>query len=182
MPPYIYTASGLKYVFSDPDPQSIAIEDVAHQLALTNRWGGCTREPFSVAQHSCLMVEIVKSTELKKIALLHDATEAYIGDMPRPLKVQSPEFRAFEAKAWKAIVQKFGLLVDPEEPLHPEIKKADKLSLKWEAQLFMPPAILLEHPHYSVPEPPPALEKLMVPWHWKTARSTFLARFKLLFG
>ena len=116
-PAYIYTASGLKYVFADPDPMTINIEDIAHQLALTNRWGGCTRLPFSVAQHSCLVAEMVNDPEMKKVALMHDATEAYVGDMPRPLKRLNPEYRGFEAKAWKAIVKRFKLSVDPEAPM-----------------------------------------------------------------
>lgn len=176
-PPYIYTASGNKFMFADPDPKAITIADVAHQLANTNRWSGCTRVPFSVAQHSCIVAEMVEGTTLKRLALMHDATEAYVVDMPRPLKNLIPEYREFEAIAWDAICKRFHL---PEGPLPKEIKEADSLLLAWEAETLMPP-ICHQELFIQFPSYPDKIGKLLVPWHWKTARSTFVAYYNRLF-
>jgi len=173
----IFTSSGRVYDFENPTAPMIHLEDIAHQLALINRWNGCTRVPYSVAQHSCVVAELVEDPKLKMLALMHDATEAYVGDMPSPMKHISPDFRRFEWKAWLAIAKKFRL---PAE-LPPEIKKADNLALLYEVNLFMPSAALREtFPTVEVPE---KILGIMNPaWGWQTAERTFLARYKLLSG
>ena len=176
---YIYTASGGKYDFLDPDPKMLNIEDIAHQLALTNRWGGCTQQPFSVAQHSCLVAEMVQGgLKMKRTALMHDATEALVGDMPRPLKLISPEFQEFEAIAWQVIVERFDIY--PDQKIAP-VHEADTRILAWEALLLMPPNCHAEH-FARVPDPPESMEELLKPWPWKLARSTFLSRWEEFHG
>src|SRR3990167_2002595 len=69
----------------NPDPELIIIEDIAHGLANNCRWNGHTKKFWSVAQHCCMMYDFV-SKESKLTALLHDAEEAYWGDMIKPLK------------------------------------------------------------------------------------------------
>lgn len=178
----IYTASGRLYDVLNPDPRMIVIEDIAHQLALTNRWGGASRLPISVAQHSCLVAEMVEAPptqllKLKRIALLHDAPEAYLGDVCRPLKAISPQYREYEALAWEAICKKFKLNAFT---IPMEVHHADRLMLAWEAELYMPKecyqACFMDRPSY-----PAEMEGLLAPWSWRVAKSTFLARFKLLF-
>jgi hypothetical protein len=174
----IYTASGRLYDVLKPDPKMIDIEDIAHQLALTNRWGGASRLPISVAQHSCLVAETVEGKKLKRLALMHDAPEAYLGDVCRPMKAVSPEYRKYEALAWEAINAKFKLGA-PTLPM--EIVEADRLLLAWEAELYMP-KVCYQECFISYPSYPEKMEGLLAPWSWRTAESTFLARFKLLFG
>lgn len=110
-------------------PSDINIYDIAHSLSQMCRWGGHTRTFFSVAQHSLIVAEAVEDPRLKLQALLHDATEAYLIDLPTPLKLKLPDYYKIEAIVWKAICRKFGL--DPE--LHPQVKEADYRALCTEA-------------------------------------------------
>lgn len=79
------TFSGRSVSLYDPTPEMICIEDIAHALSHVCRFGGHTREFYSVAQHSCL-VSYLAPAEWRLAALMHDATEAYLGDVIRPLK------------------------------------------------------------------------------------------------
>ena len=88
----IRTFTGKVFDLKILDPESICIEDIAHALAKTTRFGGHLKEFYSVAQHSVLMAQLVPS-ELKVEALLHDASEAYLGDMPSPFKKMMPEYK-----------------------------------------------------------------------------------------
>jgi hypothetical protein len=96
-----------------PDPGKIHVEDVAHALAMTCRYAGHCRNFYSVAEHS-LKVEIIGqvSCVIKKqllAFLLHDAAEAYLGDVTSPLKSLLPRYRELE-KRWEAAVrERFGL-------------------------------------------------------------------------
>jgi hypothetical protein len=78
----ITTVSGKVINLIDPDPSLIDIEDIAHHLALINRYNGATRVPYSVAQHSVYVAQITGNLE----GLLHDAKEYAIGDMTTPVK------------------------------------------------------------------------------------------------
>ena len=74
----------------------IALEDIAHGLAYQCRFNGQTKTFYSVAQH-CLMVADLVSDELRAAALLHDAAEAYLGDMVKPLKALIPDYGSIES-------------------------------------------------------------------------------------
>lgn len=80
--------SGVAFNFADPQPDMIRLDDIVHTLARINRWGG-NIEPvtYSVAQHSLVTAQAVKLPASRLYALLHDAAEAYIGDLPTPLKL-----------------------------------------------------------------------------------------------
>jgi len=119
---YITTYLGNKVDLINPTPDMIDIVDIAHHLAQINRYVGAARFPYSVAQHSFLMSHMV-SQENALAALLHDATEAYLGDISYPLKSLLPDYRAVEDKFWGVIAAKFGLPYD----LPPEVKRADTL-------------------------------------------------------
>jgi hypothetical protein len=159
------------------DPRSIVIEDIAHSLALTCRFNGHTREFYSVAQHSVLVSHLLESDrhpcpELALLGLLHDATEAYVGDMVRPLKLLCPQFRAFEAKIWQAIVARFGLATDTRAM--EALDWADRKLLATEARdLLGPPP----WPWCRLPEP---AEHTITPWTAEAAEAAFLARFAAL--
>lgn len=110
------------------DPESICIEDIAHGLSMTPRFGGQLDGFLSVAQHCCMVASYV-SDENKLAALLHDASEAYLGDMPSPFKKMLPDFKEQENRLMQVIADKYGF----EFPLHTEVKKADykMLNVEW---------------------------------------------------
>lgn len=133
---WIITYSGLKFYHLNPQPEMIAIEDIAHSLSLTARWTGHTKHHYSVAQHSVYASLIVKP-EFALEALLHDGSEAYLGDMNRPLKhftAAGPAYLAIEEKVEEVIFKKFGVRY----PMPPEVKEADTQMLYSEKEQLMP--------------------------------------------
>jgi hypothetical protein len=99
----------------NPDHATIDIDDIAHALSQVCRFAGHTYKFYSVAQHSveCVVVMQKMGTVDKRILLtmlLHDATEAYIGDMARPIKRRLPQYKAAENVLMSAIAEKFGLV------------------------------------------------------------------------
>ena len=97
---WFLTTTGRQFWPASPDPEQIQIEDIAHALSNLCRFGGHTREFYSVAQHSVLVSQNVPD-DLRLVGLMHDATEAYCGDMIRPLKNVLPEFKELENGIWK---------------------------------------------------------------------------------
>ena len=99
--PYLQTVSGRWVNPFDPDPDQLDAGDIARALANQCRFGGHCRVFYSVAQHSVIVSELVEQrggdAEDVFAALMHDATEAYLGDMPHPLKHRSPLGAAFKA-------------------------------------------------------------------------------------
>lgn len=112
----------------DPDPNQITLEDIAHALSRSCRYNGHVTGFLSVARHSIWVSQRVDGGPLLKLtALMHDAAEAYVGDMIRPLK-HRPEmaiYREAEDRVTHAIAQRFGLI----DPLPPEVVEADRLVL-----------------------------------------------------
>ena len=135
----IRTYSGKVFDLKILDPESICIEDIGHSLAYTARFGGHLSELYSVGQHSIHVMAQCRK-ELKLAALLHDASEAYLGDMPSPFKKMMPDYKKLEHNVMIAISKKFGF----DYPLHEEIKSADHayLNLEWEA--FVNRSIFME--------------------------------------
>jgi 5'-deoxynucleotidase YfbR-like HD superfamily hydrolase len=109
----MFTASGRKINLLDPRPEDIYIEDIAHCLSNLCRYGGQTKQFYSVAEHSCRVAEAVPEVH-KKWALLHDASEAYLGDVVRPLKYlpDMSVYREIEKKFEEVICERFGLSLE----------------------------------------------------------------------
>ncbi len=128
----IRTNSGLYINVFDTDPDTITIEDIAHALSMIPRFGGHLNRFYSVAQHSvlCFNLAIPYGFEYALAALLHDGSEAYILDMPTPIKQGLPDYKGTENKLMGVIAKKFGF----EYPLNPVIKKVDAeaLEIEWE--------------------------------------------------
>lgn len=144
--PTIMTLTGRTIDFINPDPYEIAIEDIAHGLAQECRFARQCRTHYSVAQHSVMVTAALEKTEpwndgspasirAAQMALLHDATEAYMGDIPRPLKQLLPDYKAIEIKLHKAIAARFGLVLDY-VPRY--VKEMDNAVLAAEGAVLMP--------------------------------------------
>lgn len=137
----IYTHSGRVISLLDPVPEGVNIHDIATALSRLCRYTGHSRLFYSVAEHSCRVSDLLPD-DLKLAGLLHDATEAYIGDMTSPLKRLLPEYRAIEAVFWTAIANKFNL----PDPLPPQVKEADFRMFRAEWYGLMPEPMLFGGP------------------------------------
>jgi len=116
--------SGRPFFLADPLPEDIEIRDIAAALSKICRFGGHTKEFYSVAEHS-VYVSLLVPENLALYGLLHDAAEAYMGDAIRPLKREFPQITEFEQNIWLAIAARYGL---PNE-LPDEVKLADDIIL-----------------------------------------------------
>ena len=143
MGPHIKTASGRRWFLLNPDPNDVAIEDIAHALSNICRFNGHSSRFYSVAQHSVLVQWEVKAKGGGYIeqmwALLHDASEAYLGDVTGPLK-RTPlmaAYRDLESETMAAICYAFHI------PWHepPIVKEADQALLAAEQAQLTPPWI-----------------------------------------
>lgn len=133
---WIQTYSGRRFTPTNPNPDAIVIQDIAHSLSMQCRFSGHTNKFYSVAQHSVL-VSYLCNHEDALWGLLHDASEAYLVDVPRPLK-RSNKFDAyleFESLVQRAVCIRFNL--DAKEPA--SVKKADAMLLATEARDLMSP-------------------------------------------
>lgn len=129
---WMLTASGKQFDPVDPQPDMIDLVDIAHGLANECRFAGQCRFFYSVAQHSVLVSQIVSPAHAWE-ALLHDATEAYIKDIPSPVKRLLPDYRALEARIEAAIRVRFGLPAEKSS----EVAHADLVLLATERRDLM---------------------------------------------
>lgn len=150
----------------EPNPDAIDINDIAHSLAMQCRFTGHTRKFYSTAQHCILVSEIVPE-EFALWGLLHDASEAYVSDVARPVKHANAEFgevyRAVEDKLLEAVATRFNL-VWPEPA---EVKVADKMMLRAEQRDLMP----------NDPIPGEVWEGEVIPWGPVKAERKYLERY-----
>lgn len=130
---WILLRSSHPFDLLNPTADMIRPVDIAYALARICRFNGHTREHYSVAEHS-IRVSALVPPEHRLSALLHDAAEAYIGDVSSPLKAMLPEYRAIEARIWSAICERFSI---PEE-LPECVKHADLVMLATERRDLMP--------------------------------------------
>lgn len=172
-PSWITTYTGRQFFPMAPKSADITIEDIAHQLSCMNRWLGATREPYSIAQHSVHVAELVPP-EHALWALLHDASEAYLVDIPTHIKrlpTMAP-YRAAEHHLQRIIYHRFGLFGGEPE----SVKVADYACAVAEAQ-----DLLREVPPYW----PAAIRRRTAPrtpfsitaWPAHQAERVFLERF-----
>lgn len=125
--PYIQVRSGAKFHFLDPQYDEILIEDIAYSLSNLTRFNG--HVPFySVAEHSVFVSYRCPTLG----ALLHDAAEAYLSDIPSPIKQYLPQFQQMEDNILDVIMDKFECIYSN------EVKWADKYQTYVEAKCLLP--------------------------------------------
>lgn len=165
---YIITASGKRFYLNDPKPEQVCIEDIAHALSVMPRFAGHTKQFYSVAQHCVEVSKLVermtvsacrgdaltgmvdaRKTEVRVShaalrGLLHDAHEAYVGDMSTPLKSMLPAYKEIEGKAESAVFMAFlHNTAIQQAPAHiremcAAVKRADLIMLATERRDLMP--------------------------------------------
>jgi hypothetical protein len=181
--PVITTYTGRNVNPLDPGGD-INILDIAHSLALCNRFAGHTKEPISVAQHSVYVAALCPAHALQ--GLLHDASEAYLGDVTKWLKAQ-PQMEAYreaEHLLQAAIYRYFGVPVEQ----HESVTLADRMMVRWEGMVGfgrdwsvsgVNPAAHREYPQLTTEE----LTRIDMLfggwrfWEWREAQEKFLGMF-----
>lgn len=172
---WFQTYTGKQFYFYAPTADMIDIEDIANSLAMQCRFGGHLEIHYSVAQHSVMVSNLVPVRYALK-ALLHDASEAYLSDVVRPLKYSSAFDRYFglEELITNAIFDKFGLSYDMDE----SIKRADNIMLLTEHRDLRKPGTKLWDDYDKWGVTP--LATTIVPWTQLEATYTFLKTFRML--
>jgi 5'-nucleotidase len=159
----------------EPDPNVVDIGDIARALSHQCRFGGNCRVYYSVAQHSCLVSDLVAERgadpEVVLWALLHDASEAYLVDLPHPLKHRSELgalYAEAEARLQAAICEHFRLAPDPP----PLLKEVDRALLATERSVVS--QVAWDWPELQGVQP---LDVSIDPWRPERAHDEFLARY-----
>lgn len=129
---WIATYTGKAFCYTQCHPQTICLADIVIALARMPRFLGHTPLFYSVAEHTYWVAQEVPP-EHKLEALLHDASEAYMGDMPKPLKAMMPEYSALEDEVSRAIAFAFGATY----PWPDSVKEADLRMLETEHRDLM---------------------------------------------
>lgn len=173
MLPSILTFTGRYFYFTEPDPGSVNIVDIATALSRICRFTGHTKQFYSVAQHSVYVSYLVEKEQAKQ-GLMHDAAEAYLGDVSSPLKQLLPDYKSIEHSVERCILSCFGLPF----PLHPSIKKADLRMLVTEKRDLMPdPLPGAERGEWDWLKGVEPMAARIVPLPPDEAKALFLTRF-----
>lgn len=170
---WMQTYTGRAFYPMAPLAEDVDPEDIAHSLGLICRYGGHVRTFYSVAEHCVLMSYAVRPVNALW-ALLHDATEAYVGDMVRPLKHAMPAYREAEDRLMLAICDRFGLSYRCPH----EVKAADNRILRDERDALMSTPPL---PWLSIEQVEPLGVKIEG-WSPAEAKERFLIRLDALTG
>lgn len=178
--PWLQTSRSRRFFPLDPRPEDVAIEDIAHALSHVCRFGGHSLAFYSVAQH-CYLVSYLVPERLALYGLLHDAAEAYVGDVVQPLKValrsHGTSYDDIESRVALAIAAHFRLpaLSGHDEDL---VKRADQVALATERRDVLGP--IPAEWEIDAREDLAPDEEVLIPWSPASARRQFLDRFDQL--
>ena len=156
-PDCIRTFTGIYFNVFNPTPEMICIEDIAHALSHQCRFGGHLPHFYSVAQHSLYCAQEIQDKDYALEALMHDASEAYLMDVPRPIKGKLTNYKEIEDKIMRLIADKFSF----QWPMPDEVKEIDEQALHTEWEMLM-------------------LQGKGTKEHLFLSRDIFLERFKIL--
>jgi hypothetical protein len=166
---WMQTYRGGKFYPRAVEALKVDILDIAHSLAITNRYNGHTHVPYSVAQHSCLVHDYLPEHRQAE-GLLHDATEAYLGDVATPLKLCLPEYEKLEDSLWVHLSTVFDL----PPAMSPEVREADRRALMTERRDLMVCTPATQGWGYTDVIP---WQRKVKPWGWAKSEREFLKRF-----
>lgn len=191
MTTWIQTRTGQAFDLLHPDPELIEVRDIAHALSHLCRFTGHSTGFYSVAQHSLLVCDITRDlwqsehvgicpAPVRLAALLHDAPEAYIGDVSSPLKRalrgegELSAYDVIERRIWGAVCERFGLETSP--AIEALVSRADGIALATERDALLGPS----------PKPWPldmrqSGEYRFESWTSAVARSAFLSAFSAFY-
>lgn len=167
----IITFTGQRFWPLQPEAQEVNIVDIAHALANQCRFTGHVTRFYSVAQHSVHVSELVPPEDALW-GLLHDATEAYLIDLARPVKYQMPTYQIAEARLEGVIAQAFGLPL----PIPKSVKAADNVMLNTERRDLMNNVAF----DFATVQTTDMLNRRLTPWNPHTAKLAFLDRYREL--
>lgn len=171
---WMQTLTGKIFYPLNPTPESICISDIAGALSKMCRFGGHCARFYSVAEH-CVLVAAHAPQHLKLTALMHDASEAYLVDVPRPVKRQLVDYSRIETKLMRAIAARFKF----EWPLPQEIKAIDTAILSDERDQNME---FMDVPSRLWGNVLPPLGVKLKFWDPANANSEFLLAFDRYYG
>lgn len=190
MSAFIVTAEGT-YSYRAPTPESVQIADIAHGLSRQCRYLGHVDSHYSVAQHCVHIAEVLfyrkMPLELCLLGLLHDAPEAYFGDMPSPLKRTMPPavrdwFDELERPCREIICSKWLPSYSEKDLLrHEEIHRLDVAIQAEEAKYYL----ANRHFEWPVASPQGTFPERTLPrkpWSAKKAKRQYLKWFEILRG
>ena len=166
---WMQTYTGRQFWPLDPRTDEIDIRDIAHSLSLQCRYAGHVDEFYSVAEHSCHVSDVVARThpEYALAALLHDGSEAYLVDVPKPIKRFLTGYDVMERNLMTAIFLKYNIF----EPLPDIVKEIDERILNDERNQLMAP------PPVEWAGNPEMVKVAIQCWSPYKARREFLSRF-----
>ena len=169
---WIQTYSGQAFWPLDPRPEEIHIQDIAHALSLISRYCGHCRVFYPVAQHVVLVAHTVPRP-LALEGLMHDASEAYISDIPTPVKACLPDYQRTEVILEETIAKKYNLIW----PWPTEVKLADHIIFKTECRDILPHPLNVDA---FISEDVPILDNKIIPWSSDKAEFMFQLHFDYL--
>ena len=159
-------------------PADFCAMDIAHALAMKCRYGGHCRFFYSVAQHSVLCAQAAMRAGVDaRWALMHDAAEAYLCDVPAPVKSRLNGFAEIELRLLKSLSAWLGL-PDP-EPLPLFVRLLDEQIVSAEWEVLMPPSVIVNFK--PVPDSSPLQDMVISPWGPEKSKVEFLALFRRFF-
>lgn len=164
----------------------VCITDIAHHLAKICRYSGLLGldTHYSVAQHSVIMSQYARlngsSLMFQKMCLLHDASEAYLGDVLSTVKAVMPEYKLLERTFENVIFEKFGL-PNKESPQWSQVKELDTRVLINESESFLPKFERLFKDYYKVQKLDLLDETLLEAWSPRHAYNIFLNQYRTLY-
>jgi len=166
---WIQTYTGRKFYPLRPNGRDLNIVDIAHALSMKCRYAGHCKFFYSVAEHS-VHVSLNLPPELALWGLLHDASEAYLPDVPRPIKAHLPGFVELEHEIMSVVSLRYSL----SWPEPREVKRVDTAILADEQPVLMPNV----PDDWGLSEPP--LGVTIEGWAPERAKAEFLRRFEKL--